>query len=90
MKADLADKDVLEAKRAQHEEEVREKGKLLSEQKAVRISTHLLLPVQGCVLHLFFFFLNIRFPPLLGMHTLLVFTENKNRLNSSSSSFLGF
>ncbi|TUB86237.1 Citron Rho-interacting kinase [Bagarius yarrelli] len=34
MKADLADKDVLEAKRAQHEEEVREKGKLLSEQKA--------------------------------------------------------
>lgn len=43
MKADLADKDVLEAKRAQHEEEVREKGKLLSEQKAVRISSHLLL-----------------------------------------------
>uniref|UniRef100_A0A8B9LW93 non-specific serine/threonine protein kinase n=1 Tax=Astyanax mexicanus TaxID=7994 RepID=A0A8B9LW93_ASTMX len=34
MKADMADKDVLEAKRAQHEEEVREKGKLLSEQKA--------------------------------------------------------
>ncbi|KAK3509025.1 hypothetical protein QTP70_018530 [Hemibagrus guttatus] len=34
MKADLADKDVLETKRAQHEEEVREKGKLLSEQKA--------------------------------------------------------
>lgn len=42
MKADLADKDVLEAKRAQQEEEVREKGKLLSEQKAVRISSHLL------------------------------------------------
>lgn len=55
MKADLADKDVLEAKRAQHEEEVREKGKLLSEQKAVRISSHLLLSAQGCVLHLFFF-----------------------------------
>ncbi|KAI4877420.1 hypothetical protein NFI96_011719 [Prochilodus magdalenae] len=34
MKMDLADKDVLEAKRAQQEEEVREKGKLLSEQKA--------------------------------------------------------
>uniref|UniRef100_A0AAR2L122 Citron Rho-interacting kinase n=1 Tax=Pygocentrus nattereri TaxID=42514 RepID=A0AAR2L122_PYGNA len=34
MKMDQADKDVLEAKRAQQEEEVREKGKLLSEQKA--------------------------------------------------------
>ncbi|KAL7838208.1 hypothetical protein AOLI_G00266120 [Acnodon oligacanthus] len=34
MKVDQADKDVLEAKRAQQEEEVREKGKLLSEQKA--------------------------------------------------------
>lgn len=42
MKADLADKDILEAKRAQHEEEVREKGKLISEQKAVRIFSHLL------------------------------------------------
>lgn len=43
MKADLADKDILESKRAQHEDEVREKSKLLSEQKAVRISSHLLL-----------------------------------------------
>ncbi|KAK7163861.1 hypothetical protein R3I94_002543 [Phoxinus phoxinus] len=34
MKADLADKDSLEEKRAQHEEEAREKGKLISEQKA--------------------------------------------------------
>ncbi|XP_066515715.1 citron rho-interacting kinase isoform X2 [Hoplias malabaricus] len=34
MKADMADKDALEAKRAQQEEEAREKGKLLSEQKA--------------------------------------------------------
>ncbi|XP_076867854.1 LOW QUALITY PROTEIN: citron Rho-interacting kinase [Brachyhypopomus gauderio] len=34
MKADLADKDVLETKRAQQEEEAREKCKLLSEQKA--------------------------------------------------------
>lgn len=45
MKADLADKDVLEAKRAQQEEEAREKGKLLSEQKAVRITSHHLLSV---------------------------------------------
>ncbi|XP_016339994.1 citron Rho-interacting kinase-like, partial [Sinocyclocheilus anshuiensis] len=34
MKADLADKDCLEQKRAQHEEEAREKCKLISEQKA--------------------------------------------------------
>ncbi|XP_056122652.1 citron rho-interacting kinase isoform X5 [Rhinichthys klamathensis goyatoka] len=34
MKADLADKDSLEQKRAQHEEEAREKCKLISEQKA--------------------------------------------------------
>jgi hypothetical protein len=36
MKVDLADKESLESKRAQHEEEAREKCKLLSEQKAVR------------------------------------------------------
>ncbi|XP_051749878.1 citron rho-interacting kinase-like isoform X2 [Ctenopharyngodon idella] len=34
MKADLADKESLEQKRAQHEEEAREKCKLISEQKA--------------------------------------------------------
>ncbi|XP_043094170.1 citron rho-interacting kinase isoform X2 [Puntigrus tetrazona] len=34
MKADLADKECLEQKRAQHEEEAREKCKLISEQKA--------------------------------------------------------
>uniref|UniRef100_A0A8C7NW22 non-specific serine/threonine protein kinase n=1 Tax=Oncorhynchus mykiss TaxID=8022 RepID=A0A8C7NW22_ONCMY len=34
MKVDLADKESLESKRAQHEEEAREKCKLLSEQKA--------------------------------------------------------
>uniref|UniRef100_A0A8C1PHL0 non-specific serine/threonine protein kinase n=1 Tax=Cyprinus carpio TaxID=7962 RepID=A0A8C1PHL0_CYPCA len=34
MKADLADKESLEHKRAQHEEEAREKCKLISEQKA--------------------------------------------------------
>ncbi|XP_052454580.1 citron Rho-interacting kinase-like isoform X4 [Carassius gibelio] len=34
MKADLVDKDCLEHKRAQHEEEAREKCKLISEQKA--------------------------------------------------------
>lgn len=36
MKVDLADKESLEAKRAQQEEESRENSKLISEQKAVR------------------------------------------------------
>lgn len=36
MKADLADKENLEARRAQHEEESRENSKLISEQKAVK------------------------------------------------------
>lgn len=36
MKADLAEKESLEAKRAQQEEESRENSKLISEQKAVR------------------------------------------------------
>lgn len=54
MKADLADKDVLEAKRAQHEEEVREKGKLLSEQKAVRISSHLLFTCSPLFCYFFY------------------------------------
>lgn len=36
MKADLADKESLEARRAQQEEESRENCKLISEQKAVR------------------------------------------------------
>lgn len=36
MKVDLADKETLESKRARHEEEAREKCKLISEQKAVR------------------------------------------------------
>lgn len=36
MKADLADKESLEAKRAQQEEESRENCKLISEHKAVR------------------------------------------------------
>lgn len=39
MKADLADKENLEAKRAQHEEESRENSKLISEQKAVKRNT---------------------------------------------------
>lgn len=36
MKADMAEKESLEAKRAQQEEESRENSKLISEQKAVR------------------------------------------------------
>lgn len=36
MKSDLAEKESLEAKRAQQEEESRENSKLISEQKAVR------------------------------------------------------
>ena len=36
MKEDMADKESLESKRAQHQEEAREKCKLISEQKAVR------------------------------------------------------
>ena len=36
MKEDLVDKESLETKRAQHEQEAREKFKLISEQKAVR------------------------------------------------------
>lgn len=36
MKTDLADKESLEARRAQQEEESRENCKLISEQKAVR------------------------------------------------------
>lgn len=39
MKVDLADKESLEQKRAQHEEEAREKCKLISEQKAVSVSS---------------------------------------------------
>ena len=35
MKADMAEKDSLESKRAQQEDEAREKCKLISEQKAV-------------------------------------------------------
>lgn len=37
MKADLADKENLEARRAQQEEESRENSKLISEQKAVSL-----------------------------------------------------
>lgn len=37
MKSDLAEKESLEAKRAQQEEESRENSKLISEQKAVSI-----------------------------------------------------
>lgn len=37
MKADLADKENLEARRAQQEEESRENSKLISEQKAVNL-----------------------------------------------------
>src|SRR4029434_3872609 len=36
MKADMAEKDSLESKRAQQEDEAREKCKLISEQRAVR------------------------------------------------------
>lgn len=42
MKADLAEKESLEVKRAQQEEESRENCKLISEQKAVR-SKHFLI-----------------------------------------------
>ena len=40
MKEDMADKESLESKRAQHQEEAREKCKLISEQKAVRLRFH--------------------------------------------------
>lgn len=36
MKEDIADKEMLESKRAEQEEEAREKSKLLGEHKAVR------------------------------------------------------
>lgn len=39
MKVDLADKENLEARRAQHEEESRENSKLISEQKAVSLNS---------------------------------------------------
>ncbi len=42
MKVDLADKESLEARRAQQEEESRENCKLISEQKAVRTHKRLL------------------------------------------------
>lgn len=42
MKVDLADKESLEARRAQQEEESRENSKLISEQKAVRKHNRLL------------------------------------------------
>lgn len=48
MKADLADKECLEQKRAQHEEEAREKCKLISEQKAVSVSSS--SPIKLCLL----------------------------------------
>lgn len=43
MKADLAEKESLEAKRAQQEEESRENSKLISEQKAVRSKAFLFI-----------------------------------------------
>lgn len=46
MKADLADKENLEARRAQHEEESRENSKLISEQKAVKRNTIILLHLR--------------------------------------------
>lgn len=55
MKEDLADKESLEARRAQQEEESRENSKLISEQKAVRshnrlfkYSVHVSFIVQVC------------------------------------------
>lgn len=45
MKADLAEKESLEAKRAQQEEESRENSKLISEQKAVRSKSLLFILV---------------------------------------------
>lgn len=42
MKVDIADKESLEARRAQQEEESRENSKLISEQKAVRKHNRLL------------------------------------------------
>lgn len=39
MKVDLADKENLEARRAQHEEESRENSKLIGEQKAVSLNS---------------------------------------------------
>lgn len=49
MKADLADKENLEARRAQHEEESRENSKLISEQKAVKCNTIDFVTFEGCV-----------------------------------------
>lgn len=43
MKVDLADKESLEARRAQQEEESRENSKLISEQKAVRKNNRLII-----------------------------------------------
>lgn len=48
MKADLADKENLEARRAQHEEESRENSKLISEQKAVKRNTIHFVTFEGC------------------------------------------
>lgn len=45
MKTDLAEKESLEAKRAQQEEESRENSKLISEQKAVRSKSLLFILV---------------------------------------------
>lgn len=47
MKADLAEKESLEAKRAQQEEESRENSKLISEQKAVRSKAFLFILFQS-------------------------------------------
>lgn len=48
MKADLADKENLEARRAQHEEESRENSKLISEQKAVKRNAIDFATFEGC------------------------------------------
>lgn len=48
MKADLADKENLEARRAQHEEESRENSKLISEQKAVKQNTFDFVTYESC------------------------------------------
>lgn len=47
MKADLAEKESLEAKRAQQEAESRENSKLISEQKAVRSKAFLFILFQS-------------------------------------------
>ncbi len=52
MKADMADKEMLESSQSKYEEEVREKCNIISEQKAVRTDHLSSNAISGVLQHL--------------------------------------